>query len=278
MTDPLLITIEHGVGLITLNRPERLNAIDAEMGERLEHAMVSLGLDEAVRVVAITGAGRGFCAGADVARLDELAGPGAIRRKVATRPGEPQPILDALVDAEPAFRTRYLSPMAVGKPVIAIVNGPCAGIGLALAVACDLRFAAAAAMFTTIFPRRGLVAEGGLAWTLPALIGHGAASDLLMSGRKIDADEALRLGLVNAVHPTETLRACAMAYARDLAEQASPRSLRIIKQQLQAARRQTPLEATRMSYDETMASLGCADFLEGQAAFKERRAPRFTGR
>lgn len=276
MHEAILVSVDNGVGVLTLNRPERLNAITAEMGEALEHAMVRLGLDDDVRVIAITGAGRGFCAGADLARLEELgAGPS---RRMSTRPGEPQPVLDALQDSEPAYRSRYLSPMAVSKPVVAIVNGPCAGIGLALAVACDLRFASDAAMFTAVFPRKGLIAEGGLAWTLPPLIGHGAASDLLLSGRKVDAQEALRLGLVNAVHASDELMPRAMAYLRDLADSASPRSMRIIKRQLAAARWQTPLEATRMSFDETVASLRSEDFQEGLAAAREKRTPRFPGR
>ncbi|MDO8277098.1 MAG: enoyl-CoA hydratase-related protein [Burkholderiaceae bacterium] len=281
MSETLLVDIRQGVGLITLNRPDRLNAIDADMGEMLEHVMVRLALDDAVRVIAITGAGRGFCAGADLARLGELsvpAAPGAPSRRLATRPGEPQPVLDALPDSEPAFRTRYLSPMAVAKPVIAIVNGPCAGIGLALMAACDLRFASDTAVFATVFPRRGLVAEGGLSWTLPALIGHGAATDMLMSGRKVDAQEALRMGLVNAVHPGDELMPKAMAYVQDLADNTSPRSLRIIKRQLMAARWQTPLQATQMSYDQTMESLQSEDFHESLAALKEKRPVRFTGR
>src|SRR5262249_42443931 len=129
----------------------------------------------------------------------------------------------------------------------AAVNGACAGAGLALAVSCDVRFASANAFFSAIFGRRGLVAENGLAWTLPRLIGHGAASGMFLSGRKIDAATALRYGLVNEVLPPEALMDHALAYARDIAENVSPRSARIIKGQLQASGHQTLSEALAAS-------------------------------
>ena len=269
--------VEHGVAVITLNRPERLNAIGPEMGEVFDRLMVRAGTDDAVRAIVLTGAGRGFCAGADVARLDDLV---ETRGKSHGRPppGAPHPVFDVLVDAPPTSRTRYVIPSALPKPVIAAVNGACAGVGLSLAVTSDLRFASAEAFFTASFVRRGLTAEHALASTLPALVGQGAAADMLLSGRRVTAAEALALGLVNAVLAPDALLPHAIGYARDLAQNSSPRSMRIIKRQLWEARDQSLSQALLSAHEHLIASLASDDFQEGVAHFKERRPARFTGR
>lgn len=270
----VLLGVTDGVALVTLNRPDRLNAISADMGERLDAVMAEAGADPKVRAVVLTGAGRGFCAGADLQRLNALAGGQASVRR---RPDDPSPAFAAL-DAPAHQRSRYVIPTALPKPVIAAINGPAAGVGLALACACDVRFGAPEALFAAVFARRGLTAEAGLAYTLPALVGQGHAADLLLSGRKVGAEEALAMGLLNAVLPADDLLPHALEYARDIAANVSPRSVRVIKAQLLAARAQTFAEAMRRAYDEVTGSLASEDFQEGVAAAREKRAPRFPGR
>jgi enoyl-CoA hydratase/carnithine racemase len=159
-----------------------------------------------------------------------------------------------------------------------MLNGATAGIGLVHALYCDLRFAAESAVFTTAFARRGLIAEHGISWMLPRLVGHAHALDLLMSARRVSSDEALRMGLVNRLYPAEKLREETYAYARDLADFVSPSSMAVIKRQLYDVPFQTLAEATIDANREMMVSLRSADFREGVASFVEKRAPRFTGR
>ncbi|MBV9512099.1 MAG: enoyl-CoA hydratase/isomerase family protein [Caulobacteraceae bacterium] len=275
MTELVTSTLDRGVALVTLNRPERLNAVDREMGPQFDKVMAGLAVDPAVRVVVLTGAGQAFCAGADMERLRELQADQGGSLHIPP-PGEPNPQFDA-IDAPPELKGRYFLPMALPQPVIAAVNGACAGAGFLLACACDLRFASQTAVFAAAFSRIGLTAEGGIAWRLPQLIGEGASADLLLSGRKVAAAEALSLGLVKAVAPPEALMGETMAYARDLADKVSPRSLRVIKRQLRAARTQSPAEAFALSHREVVSSLASADFTEGLAAFLAHRSPHFPG-
>ena len=276
MTDLLSVGIEAGIALITFKRPERLNAMNAEMGLAFEQAMADAERDEAVRVVVITGTGRGFCAGADMERLTVLVADGGQSLHQAPADGGAPP-LEALTGVPQVLRRRYLSPMALSKPVIAAINGAVAGVGFSLAVACDIRFASHDGFFTAAFPKRGLTAEAGLAWTLPALIGRGAASDMLLSGRRVSAEEAFSMGLVNAVVSADALLPHALAYAREMAASCSPRSMRVIKRQLRLGQDQDMVTALEMSMDEVVASLTSADFAEGVASFKDKRPPRFTG-
>jgi len=275
MMSALLCNIADGIATVTLNRPERLNAFDAELGTAFDQTMVALDQDPDVWVVILTGAGRGFCAGADGGQLDKLAKrPDALN---ARPPGAALALFDSLVDAPIELRSRFLLPAALSKPVIAAINGPCLGVGFALACYCDIRFMADGAFCAAAFSRRGLVAESGLAWLLPRLIGSGAAADLLISGRRVHADEAEKIGLVAAVTEPEALMDRARAYAKDLVENVSPRSMRIIKRQLHQAQGQTLREALEVSHAELQASLRSLDFREGIAAARERRRPRFDG-
>lgn len=272
---PVLLSIEDGLALITLNRPAQLNALTQEMSELLEQTFADVGANPDVRVVVIAGAGKGFCAGADMGRLQGLVadkGAGLASR----RPEDPHPVYDAL-DAPDYLRSRLLAPMAMPQPVIAAINGACAGVGLAIAVHCDIRFGSPTALFTAAFPRRGLTAEAGLAWSLPRIVGRAAASDMMLSGRRITASEAEKMGLLNSVIEEDVL-AHALAYAKDIAANCSPRSTRTIKRQLRLAADQTQRDAVILAYDEVVASLACDDFQEGVASFVEKRAPRFTGR
>jgi enoyl-CoA hydratase/carnithine racemase len=241
------------------------------MERELRQAMEGAAADDGVRVILLTGAGRGFCAGADMERLGGIAG--------GTQPWEKLPPPRAIGGSERAdFRHRVSYFPALGKPVIAVINGPVAGIGLVLALYCDLRFAGADALFVTAFARRGLIAEYGASWMLSRLVGPANALDLLMSSRRVGADEALRMGLVNQVFPQAELMDRARAYAEELASQCSPRSLRVIKRQVWDEQFETLAEAEAAADREMQASFESEDFKEGVAHYKEKRAPRFTGR
>jgi len=266
--------VADGVATITLNRPDKLNAWTAVMEQEVRSAMEDAERDASVRVIVLTGAGRGFCAGADMSLLSAVAERGieAAARERAVRPAGRRE------GVRPDFEKKYSYFPAVGKPVIAAINGPVVGLGLVIALYCDLRWASDAARFSTTFARRGLIAEYGMAWMLPRLVGLPNALDLLFSARTMDAAEALRMGLVNQVFPQEVFSDKVREHARELASSVSPRSLRVIKQQVYGAMFQTLAEAFESSEREMLASLECEDFKEGVAHFLEKRAPHFTGR
>src|ERR1700757_3921552 len=240
-----------GVATVALNRPGKLNAVTPVMASRIGAVLRSCDADPDVRAIVLTGRGRGFCAGADLAVLgggvDELAG---FVQDPGTFP----------VDA-PTIR----------KPVIAAVNGPVAGVGIAYIAAADVRFASSEARFTTSFARLGLVAEYGLAWLLPQLIGRPAAADLLLSGRTIDAAEAQRIGLVTAGVDPGALLEHATCYARDLAERCSPRSLAVIKEQLLSDADSDRVSSFDRSVRLMLESFTAPDLTEAMAASQERR-------
>ena len=177
----------------------------------------------------------------------------------------------------PDFQKKYSYFPSIQKPVIAAVNGPAVGLGFIISLYCDLRFASDAARFGTAFAKRGLIAEYGLAWMLPRLIGPANALDMLFSARLVDANEALRMGLVNRVFPQDSFMESVYAYAKELANNVSPRSMRVIKEQVYNAMFQTLSEAFETSEQEMVKSLQCEDFKEGVAHFLEKRAPAFTG-
>ena len=269
----VLYEVAQRIATITLNRPERLNAYTASLGQALRAAIRRAADDPDVRVIVLTGAGRGFCAGADMDSLGAIGAGGDGAARAAAVPLQP---FDAQSDADYHAAHAYFP--AVPKPIIAAINGACAGLGLVYALFCDQRFAAAGAKFTTAFARRGLIAEHGISHTLPRLVGLSAALDLLMSARKFDADEALRLGVVDRVLPAEQLMAAVRAYALDLADNVSPRSMAVIKRQLWAVSKQSLHEAIDIGNLEMAASFGTEDFREGVAHFVEKRAAQFTGR
>jgi enoyl-CoA hydratase/carnithine racemase len=267
------------VATITLNRPDKLNAWTAVMEQEVRAAMAGSERDENVRVIVLTGAGRGFCAGADISLLSTVATKGldAAQRAQAVQAGAGSGEGD--VDgARVDFRKKYSYFPALSKPVIAAINGPAVGLGLVIALYCDLRFASDAARFSTAFARRGLIAEYGMAWMLPRLVGHANALDLLFSARLIDGAEAFRMGLANQVYPQDVFQEKVREYAVELASNVSPRSLRVIKRQVHEAMFQTLGEAFDISEREMLASLRCEDFKEGVAHFVEKRAPVFTGK
>ena len=263
------------VATITLNRPDKLNAWTAVMEREVRAAMNKAERDENVRVIVLTGAGRGFCAGADMSLLSTVAEKGLDE---ARRAQGVQATSESTGGVRKDFQKKYSYFPAVGKPVIAAINGPIVGLGLVIALYCDLRFASDAARFGTAFAQRGLIAEYGMAWMLPRLVGHANALDLLFSARMIEALEALRMGLVNQVFPRETFLERVQNYATELASNVSPRSVRVIKRQVYDAMFQTLAESFEQSEQEMLASLRTEDFKEGVAHFVQKRAPVFTGK
>jgi enoyl-CoA hydratase/carnithine racemase len=263
------------IATITLNRPDKLNAWTAVMEHEVRAAITAAESDENVRVIVLTGAGRGFCAGADMSLLSTVAEKGinAAQRAQAVQPAGG---LGGGIRAD--FQKKYSYFPAVSKPVIAAINGPTVGLGLVIALYCDLRLASDTARFSTAFARRGLIAEYGLAWILPRLVGHANALDLLFSARMVDAAEAMRMQLVNQVYPQEVFHQKVREYALDLASNVSPRSLRVIKRQVYDAMFQPLAESFEISEREMLASLQCDDFREGVAHFIEKRPPVFTGK
>lgn len=270
----VLYDVTDRIATVTLNRPERMNAFTAALGTQLRAAMRRATDDAGVRAIILTGAGRGFCAGADMDNLSAGTASGGANFNAESAAG-PAPF-DAA--SSPDYQTPHSYFPAVPKPIIAAINGACAGLGLVYALYCDQRFAAAGAKFTTAFARRGLIAEHGISHTLPRLVGLSKALDLLVSARKFDADEALRLGVVDQVLPPNQLMAAARAYARDLADNVSPRSMAVIKRQLWAVDQQTMRQAIEIGNAEMQLSFGSEDFKEGVAHFVEKRPARFTGR
>ena len=269
--EQIIYEVRDRIATVTLNRPDRLNAWTGVMDREVRQAMDDAARDEGVRVIVLTGAGRGFCAGADMQMLSGIVDSGT-----AARVEETGPAADAAVRDD--FRGPYAYFPMVPKPIIAALNGATAGLGLVVSLYCDLRIASDSAVFTTAFSRRGLIAEHGVSWMLPRLVGLQHGLDLLLSGRKFTAAEALAMGLVSQVHPAAALMDGVRAYARELAELVSPRSIRVMKRQIWEAQFQTLAEATAVGNEEMRRSFGAEDFKEGVAHFVEKRAPRFTGR
>lgn len=265
--------VAEGVATVTLNRPEKLNAFTSAMGRELRQALTEATADDAVRAVILTGEGRGFCAGADMKMLSGTAAQGA-------RSDEPPPAgpIPGGLELPEGFSRRYSYLPTVPKPVLAAINGPAAGLGFILALYADIRFASEEAVFTTAFARRGLIAEHGIDWMLPRLVGLPHALDLLLSARKIGAAEALQMGLVNRVLPADGLLPETRAYARMLAEEVSPRSMRVMKEQLYRTQFLSLDGAIEIAEREMELSFTSEDFREGVAHFVEKRPPAFTGR
>ena len=224
-TQETLYKVANRVATITLNRPDKLHAWTELMESEVRSHMENAEQDDEVRVIVLTGAGRGFCAGADMSLLSAVAERGLDYRDLDDR-GREQVLRDG---AAPDFQKKYSYFPAIGKPVIAAINGPVVGLGLVITLYCDLRLASDASRFSTTFARRGLIAEYGMAWMLPRIIGIANALDLLFSARTIDAGEALRMGLVNRVFPQETFLEKAQEYTQELASTVSPRSRREYK-------------------------------------------------
>ena len=259
----LLYEIKDGIATLTLNRPERLNALGDTLRDDLQDAVTRASEDAEVRVIVVTGAGKGFCSGGDVKAMNERQEKGGERpvmEKVA--PSRDQTVF-ALRDAP--------------KPVIAAINGAAAGAGMNLALACDLRLASTAAKFAQAFVRRGLHPDWGGTYFLPRVVGLAKAAELIWTGEIIDAAEALRLGIVSAVHPPEELMAATYALARKIAA-GPPIAIRLAKRSLY---HNLECDLRQALEFETFAQNICyetEDAREGIRAFVEKRAPTFRGR
>jgi enoyl-CoA hydratase/carnithine racemase len=258
------------VATITLDRPERLNAWTGRMHTEYRRAVAWAEADPDARVLVVTGAGRGFCAGADSKALDGHVARGGyddgIREELAT-PG---------YGVRSEFDHHFAFHYGLRLPVIAAVNGPAAGVGLVLACYADVRFAAAGAKLTTAHGRLGLPAEYGLSWVLPRLIGLGRAADLLLSSRVVLAEEAAGLGLVNQVLPTDELLPATYEYARVLAHETSPASVTATKRQLYTDLLHGDVGASVEDSNRRLEELMRGeDYKEGVRALLDKRPPAF---
>jgi len=264
-----------GIATCTLSRPEQLNAYTPRMGIELRDAMYAAADDDEVRAIILTGAGRGFCAGADMKLLGAFSGAGRM-----TDQGDLPEITHAAPagPTRPDFQTEYSYLMSIPKPIIAAINGPAAGVGFVFALFCDVRLAAASARMGAIFSRRGLIAEYGISWILPRLVGLANANDILFSGRLVTATEAERMGLVSHVFDDADFAADARSYARDLVQRSSPRSIRVMKRQIYEDQTNTLATSVDVALREMHESLKSEDFREGVAHFMEKRYPNFTGK
>ena len=261
--------VADGIATITLDRPDRLNAWTATMNAEYRAHLQSAADDPAVRVIVVTGSGRGFCAGAE---SEDLAGHA---ERGSYESGAPDDLATPGYGVRPEFDAEMAYHFGIPKPVLAAVNGPVAGIGFVLACYCDLRFAARGAKFTTAHGKLGLPAAFGLAWLLPKLVGLPRALDLLLSSRTFDADEAHDLGLVTAVVDGPELLDYVLDYARMLATSVSPASLAASKRQVYEAFHQSAAEAVRAAESLLDPMMAGPDYREGVAALREKRPPTF---
>ncbi|MBX7255327.1 MAG: enoyl-CoA hydratase [Candidatus Hydrogenedentes bacterium] len=270
----IIYEVSDNIATVTLNRPDKLNAWTFKMESEYKQALAEAERDDAVRVIVVTGAGRGFCAGADMGLLSSV-----MSGEVDTSELEAGTVSFGGGQTVPEdFRKQYSFPPSVSKPIIAAVNGPAVGIGLVHALYCDMRFASDVARFGTAFAQRGLIAEHGISWLLPRIVGIDNALDLLYSARMIDAEEALRMRLVTRVVPHDDLLPTVRAYATQLATLSSPRSMRVIKRQVWGAMLTNLGDAVDSAVNEMMESFGSEDFREGVLAFMEKRPPQFPGK
>jgi enoyl-CoA hydratase len=260
MTTPLRVERHDAVTVLTLALPERRNAMTAELTEAWVAAIEDIRNDTGVRAVVVTGEGTAFCAGGDLSWIGESPDFGvmAVRERML-----------------PFYRS-WLSVRSLGVPVVAAVNGPAVGAGLCLALACDLRYAAATATFSAPFLRLGMHPGMAATYLLPEVVGVARARDLLLTGRRVGAEEALAIGLVHGVSAPDSLLDDALAVARGIADSA-PIAVRLTKTALAYAGHASidaALDWEGLAQPLTMVS---ADLREGLAAQAERRSPRFTG-
>lgn len=272
--------VDDPVATITLDRPEAMNAWTATMSAELQKAVSLAETDPAVVAIVITGAGRAFCAGADLGVLSDLARSGASSERSTAPAGaasadEDVSALGSIRPHSDDFSSTYTFLLACPKPVIAAINGPVAGMALPMILCCDLRFMAESAVIVSAFAQRGLIAEWGLSWLLPRTVGPSAALDILFSSRRIGGPEAASLGLVNRCVPDDTVVEHARDYAEHLAASCSPTSMAIMKRQVYEQLHRGLGAAERESQRLMVESFERPDFAEGVASFLEKRPPQF---
>ncbi len=261
----ILYDVDNFVATITLNRPDKLNAWTSEMDADVRHAIDRAAVENSVRAVILTGAGRGFCAGADMSRLSKISAGQRPSGNVSHggKSGN--------------FEQKFSYMLDTPKPIFAAINGPIAGIAFCLSLYCDFRYMAEGAKLTTAFAKRGLIAEYGSAWLLPRLVGPMNALDLLYSARTVTAAEAERLGLVRQL-PAENFLQTVKGIARDLVTTSSPRSIGVMKRQVFRSYFQSLAEACAAADAAMVESFQSEDFMEGVAHYVEKRAAAFVGR
>jgi enoyl-CoA hydratase/carnithine racemase len=268
----ILYTVEDPIATITMNRPDNLNAFTTRMLAEIKHALAAAEADDRVVGIILTGAGRGFCAGMDINALDAASSAGRVQSEDLSQfdasPGDP-----AMGEN---FQVGFGYLLSIRKPVIAAINGACAGLGFCFALLCDMRFVDKSARFTTAFSQRGLIAEHGASWILPRLIGPSRALDILWSARKFDGVEADRLGLVDRLCEPGTALAKATEYLKELAKTAAPMSLMVMKQQVYRHLNTELGDSWKESIKWMDESLKRSDFREGVRSFIEKRPPTFA--
>lgn len=257
------------IATVTLSRPERMNTWTGRMHVEYRWALAQAEADRDVRVIVVTGEGRAFCAGADARALEGHIEKGGYDSGVREEPAKPG------FGVRPEFDESFAYQFGIGKPIIAAINGPAAGVGLVIACFADVRFAAAGAKLTTAHGKLGLPAEYGLSWLLPRIVGLSYANDMLLSSRVVLAEEAAKMGLVNEVLAPEELMPRTYAYARELATRVSPSSMRETKRQIYTDLHRDVGWAVRESEALLNRMTTEADYREGVRAFVDKRPPEF---
>lgn len=264
--------VDKSAAVITLNRPEALNALTYTMIDELKHALATAEADRDVVGIILTGEGRGFCSGMDMSTLESTSSSGEMdeveeSQNLAVEPGD-----NSMGEN---FSNGYAYLMTLRKPVIAAVNGAAAGMGMSIALFCDMRFASTKALFVTSFAHRGLIAEHGQSWLLPRIVGPSKALDLFWSSRKVRAEEALEIGLIDRLYEPEELVPAAIEYVEQLGLYSSPTSMMLIKQQVYQHMHLPLGEAMKASDALMIDCIKRDDYKEGVASFVEKRAPNF---
>ena len=262
MYETIIFTTDGPIATIKLNRPDKLNAFGGPMREEILDVLAKILADDAVRVVIVTGEGRGFSAGGDIDHLKRLR-----------ESNDEEGFRQVLANGQRITKTMRSLP----KPVIAAVNGPCAGAGFSFALGCDIRIASDAATFGASFSRIGLHPDWGGSWFLPKLVGSASACELIFTGSMISAEEAQRIGLVNRVVPHAELMPTVLELATTVTKSA-PRVVRLAKESIYRSLSSDMESAFTREGEVQMECFYSDDFLEGLTAFKEKRRPRFSGR
>jgi enoyl-CoA hydratase/carnithine racemase len=267
----ILCDIKQGVGWITLNRPHRNNAWTGRMHTEYRYALAEFEADARVRIIVVTGGGRSFCVGGDAEALKGHSDKGGYD------PGTPEPLAQPGYGVSPEFDAAFAFHFGLTKPVIAAVNGAAAGVGLALMLFADLRFAVPQATFTTAHGKLNFPAEYGLSWLLPRMIGLPRANDLLLSSRRFSSDEAYQWGLLNGLHEASALKPAVQQYAETMIAENAPEALRVTKFQIYQDLHRDIASSVRFSEQQINRLSKTEDFKEGVAAFMEKRPPKWQG-
>ncbi len=272
MYSEIIYNVDDPVATVTLDRPESLNAWTQRMAAEFRHAVYQAERDPAVVGIVVTGAGRAFCAGADMRNLATLSDGGTID----TDNSDVDVPAELLEDLPEDFSGTYTWLMGLRKPVVAAINGPIAGMAVPIALSCDIRFMAEDAPLLTAFAQRGLVAEWGLSWLLTRQIGAGDAMDLLFSSRRVSGTEAASMGLVQKALPADQVLTYAVEYVKDLAARCSPASIAVMKRQVYSHLTTSLAGAEREALQLMSESFTRGDFKEGVSSFLQKRPPSFA--